>query len=419
MKVKTNFKKMFLVDSPPTNDNNENGLNDNAILNKFIESSEGDKSITINENNRDTILDEENRSDNNENRSDNNENKSQINNKNVDGINEISEVHNKFINNNKDENGSPSCENTPKDFSLKKHKNTSKDFNLKKCLDDCFNKSSINHENNKNIDYTNPNDEDNDTFMEVNDVYNDDNGDYSEGEDEKEFSLRLKNLRENNEDNEDNDISMQTDDDNEGYSAVIEGKDPLRSKNKKTLKSKKKKFFVRPHNNLILSKYKHQKYIPRRNLPVTTNKNLKRKFITREEILDGDKRKKYDDNKSIQYVKNETNKIESDISDMDYDSSIEDDNIDNEYSNNERSYSLRKYRRKNQRYQDYDLDYVENSLVCKLCDNEFKNEKALNNHIKTCRITSFSCSICGKNYKTRWGLQNHIMNMHSKKKKNS
>ena len=104
---------------------------------------------------------------------------------------------------------------------------------------------------------------------------------------------------------------------------------------------------------------------------------------------------------------------------MDYDSSIEDDNIDNEYSNNERSYSLRKYRRKNQRYQDYDLDYVENSLVCKLCDNEFKNEKALNNHIKTCRITSFSCSICGKNYKTRWGLQNHIMNMHSKKKKNS
>ena len=60
MKVKTNFKKMFLVDSPPTNDNNENGLNDNAILNKFIESSEGDKSITINENNRDTILDEEN-----------------------------------------------------------------------------------------------------------------------------------------------------------------------------------------------------------------------------------------------------------------------------------------------------------------------------------------------------------------------
>ena len=52
---------------------------------------------------------------------------------------------------------------------------------------------------------------------------------------------------------------------------------------------------------------------------------------------------------------------------------------------------------------------------CRNCEKEFENEKALDNHIKTCQITSFACSNCGKNYKTKWGLQSHLNNMHSRK----
>ena len=38
MKVKTNFKKMFLVDNLPTNNKTQNEFTENTILNKYIES---------------------------------------------------------------------------------------------------------------------------------------------------------------------------------------------------------------------------------------------------------------------------------------------------------------------------------------------------------------------------------------------
>ena len=80
---------------------------------------------------------------------------------------------------------------------------------------------------------------------------------------------------------------------------------------------------------------------------------------------------------------------------------------------NEKPYSLRKNRKKPKKYQ----DYVKNYLVCRNCENEFRNEKALENHIKTCKINSFACTFCGKNYKTKWGLQSHLNNMHYRKQK--
>ena len=89
MKVKTNFKKMFLVDNLPMN--NENAINDNNILNKFIESIEGDKSITINDNKKEDVLDEGNKVDNNE-------DNSQIINESVHDTNEINDEQYKFIN---------------------------------------------------------------------------------------------------------------------------------------------------------------------------------------------------------------------------------------------------------------------------------------------------------------------------------
>ena len=82
-------------------------------------------------------------------------------------------------------------------------------------------------------------------------------------------------------------------------------------------------------------------------------------------------------------------------------------------NDNDSPYNLRKNRRKNVKYQ----DYIKNDLVCRNCEKEFGNEKALDNHVKTCQITSFACSNCGKNYKTKWGLITHRKNMHSKIKR--
>ena len=102
----------------------------------------------------------------------------------------------------------------------------------------------------------------------------------------------------------------------------------------------------------------------------------------------------------------------SDNSDKDFESSIDDDEVEYEdIEENVKPYSLRQNRKKPRKYQ----DYIKSYLVCRNCEKEFRNEKALDNHTKTCKINSFACTICGKNYKTKWGLQSHLNNMHSRK----
>ena len=93
-------------------------------------------------------------------------------------------------------------------------------------------------------------------------------------------------------------------------------------------------------------------------------------------------------------------------------SSVEDDEMEyGDIEENVKPYSLRQNRKKPKKYQ----DYIKSYLVCRNCEKEFRNEKALDNHTKTCKINSFACTICGKNYKTKWGLQSHLNNMHSRK----
>ena len=398
MKVKTNFKKMYLVDSLPINNKNDVAVNDNTFLNKFIETNDTEKPTPIANNNGVEII---------------NDNKSKkIINESVDEkhieINDDSKENDK-INQNVDEND---IRNQVIDKNDNKEsllcETTTKDFNFKKCLDDCFQKSLINNKNENNDNINNYNDnnnnsnEDNDSFMEAD--HSNDNDNDNGGDDEKELLLRLQKIR----------------------------------KNKKNLKRIKKKSLFKPHTNFILTKYKQKKYIPKQNLKTYFNKriknnssrkgniNLKRKFIYSDDSDDSlieKKRMKYSHIKSIPLIKNESNESNniaevdySDISDRDMDSpidsSVEDDDIDIEYKDDEKPYSLRKNRKKNQRY----IDYIQNDLDCQNCGNEFKNQKALDAHVKTCKIFSFSCTICGKNYKTKWGLQSHLQNMHSKKK---
>ena len=447
MKVKTNFKKMYLVDSLPINNKNDVAVNDNTFLNKFIETNDTEKPTPIANNNGVEII---------------NDNKSKkIINESVDEkhieINDDSKENDK-INQNVDEND---IRNQVIDKNDNKEsllcETTTKDFNFKKCLDDCFQKSLINNKNENNDNINNYNDnnnnsnEDNDSFMEAD--HSNDNDNDNGGDDEKELLLRLQKIRKNknnyndnnNNSNEDNDSFMETDhtNDNDNDSGGDDEKELLLRlqkirKNKKNLKRIKKKSLFKPHTNFILKKYKQKKYIPKQNLKTYFNKriknnssrkgniNLKRKFIYSDDSDDSlieKKRMKYSHIKSIPLIKNESNESNniaevdySDISDRDMDSpidsSVEDDDIDIEYKDDEKPYSLRKNRKKNQRY----IDYIQNDLDCQNCGNEFKNQKALDAHVKTCKIFSFSCTICGKNYKTKWGLQSHLQNMHSKKK---
>ena len=451
MRVKTNFKKMFLVDSLPTNNKTPNDFNDNAILNNYIETQD-----INNEEIKNRILDD---GDKNEDKTSNqinnkgplnklideneaeNENDAEIENKKNtnDTTNQINdgEVENlKDTNNDSiiESNNSPSCKNTT-------------DFNLGKCLNDCFNKSSIKYYNknpayidNEKFNVLNDDDENGDSFMES----DDDDENENEG---KELLERLERLRNNEK--------------------ILKGKKrSLLDRSPKLRRIQRIRNNTRKLKNSILSKYKHQNYFPQKSLQSYMNKkvindakrndsirklhrNLKRKLLPDEEsYVEAKSRKVRPHNESEESdsdmnvdhsdsfdeatrIKTNANikaipllnediidngsNMNSDFSEnseKDFESNIEDDEIDFEdIEENEKPYSLRKNRKKPQKYQ----DYIKNYLVCKNCENEFRNEKALENHIKTCKINSFACTFCGKNYKTKWGLQSHLNNMHYQK----
>ena len=250
--------------------------------------------------------------------------------------------------------------------------------------------------------------------------------------------------------------------------------------NEKILKSKQKRLLDRPPKlkrlggirNLkgsILSKYKHQNYLPKRSLQSYINKKKiinkenrndsikklyripKRKLLPDEESFVEAKRRKiipplsneseeshsesdldfsgsFDEPKrintnanikAIPLLNNESVDNDSDMnlgysdnSDKDFEYSIDNDEVEYEdIKESVKPYSLRQNRKKPRKYQ----DYIKSYLVCRNCEKEFRNEKALDNHTKTCKINSFACTICGKNYKTKWGLQSHLNNMHSRK----
>ena len=445
MKVKTNFKKMFLVDNLPTNNKTQNEFTENTILNKYIESQNID-----NDDIRNKILDNDDKNENEENTENQNyedsskkitKNENDDENKDEnekDGVIENKEDTNddsNQINDKRENNDSASC------------KKPTKDFNLGKCLDDCFKKSSIKYdpkdlnETNHHLNIFNDSENDNE-LMEIDNE--DDNKDNEDENDERELLERLERIR----------------------------------NNEKILKSKQKRLHDRPSKlkklgrirNLkgsILSKYKHQNYLPKRSLQSYINKKIinkenrndsikklnripKRKLLSDEESFVEAKRRKvipplsnesedshseinldysdsFDEPKRIKTDANikaipllyndddddsDMNLDYSDNSDKDFESSIEDDDMEFEdIEENVKPYSLRQNRKKPRKYQ----DYIKSYLVCRNCEKEFRNEKALDNHTKTCKINSFACTICGKNYKTKWGLKSHLNNMHSRK----
>ena len=448
MKVKTNFKKMFLVDNFPINNKTQNEFNENTILNKYIESQNID-----NDDIRNKILDNENQNENEENT------ENQINyedsSKKITKNDENKDENEKdgVIENKEDTNDSNEKNDITENNDSASCKKPTKDFNLGKCLDDCFKKSSIKYDqknlnetnHNLNIFNDNENDNENDTaLMEIDNEY--DNNDNEYDNDERELLERLERIR----------------------------------NNEKILKSKQKRLLDRPPKlkrlggirNLkgsILSKYKHQNYLPKRSLQSYINKKKiinkenrndsikklyripKRKLLPDEESFVEAKRRKiipplsneseesqsesdldfsgnFDEPKrintnanikAIPLLNNESVDNDSDMnldysdnSDKDFESSIDDDEVEYEdIEENVKPYSLRQNRKKPRKYQ----DYIKSYLVCRNCEKEFRNEKALDNHTKTCKINSFACTICGKNYKTKWGLQSHLNNMHSRK----
>ena len=132
---------------------------------------------------------------------------------------------------------------------------------------------------------------------------------------------------------------------------------------------------------------------------IKTNANIKAIPLLNNESVDND---------------SDMNLDYSDNSDKDFESSIDDDEVEYEdIEENVKPYSLRQNRKKPRKYQ----DYIKSYLVCRNCEKEFRNEKALNNHTTTCKINSFACTICGKNYKTKWGLKSHLNNMHYRRQK--
>ena len=444
MKVKTNFKKMFLVDNFPINNKTQNEFNENTILNKYIESQNID-----NDDIRNKILDNENQNENEENT------ENQINyedsSKKITKNDENKDENEKdgVIENKEDTNDSNEKNDITENNDSASCKKPTKDFNLGKCLDDCFKKSSIKYdqknlnETNHNLNIFNDNENDN-ALMEIDNEY--DNNDNEDDNDERELLERLERIR----------------------------------NNEKILKSKQKRLLDRPPKlkrlggirNLkgsILSKYKHQNYLPKRSLQSYINKKKiinkenrndsikklnripKRKLLPDEESFVEAKRRKiipplsneseeshsesdldfsgsFDEPKrintnanikAIPLLNNESVDNDSDMnldysdnSDKDFESSIDDDEVEYEdIEENVKPYSLRQNRKKPRKYQ----DYIKSYLVCRNCEKEFRNEKALDNHTKTCKINSFACTICGKNYKTKWGLQSHLNNMHSRK----
>ena len=251
MKVKTNFKKMFLVDNFPINNKTQNEFNENTILNKYIESQNID-----NDDIRNKILDNENQNENEENT------ENQINyedsSKKITKNDENKDENEKdgVIENKEDTNDSNEKNDITENNDSASCKKPTKDFNLGKWLDDCFKKSSIKYDqknlnetnHNLNIFNDNENDNENDTaLMEIDNEY--DNNDNEYDNDERELLERLERIR----------------------------------NNEKILKSKQKRLLDRPPKlkrlggirNLkgsILSKYKHQNYLPKRSLQSYINK---------------------------------------------------------------------------------------------------------------------------------------------------
>ena len=443
MKVKTNFKKMFLVDNFPINNKTQNEFNENTILNKYIESQNID-----NDDIRNKILDNENQNENEENT------ENQINyedsSKKITKNDENKDENEKdgVIENKEDTNDSNEKNDITENNDSASCKKPTKDFNLGKCLDDCFKKSSIKYdqknlnETNHNLNIFNDNENDN-ALMEIDNEY--DNNDNEDDNDERELLERLERIRNNEK--------------------------ILKSKQKRLLDRPKLKRLGRMRNlkGSILSKYKHQNYLPKRSLQSYINKKKiinkenrndsikklyripKRKLLPDEESFVEAKRRKvipplsneseeshsesdldfsgsFDEPKrintnanikAIPLLNNESVDNDSDMnldysdnSDKDFESSIDDDEVEYEdIEENVKPYSLRQNRKKPRKYQ----DYIKSYLVCRNCEKEFRNEKALDNHTKTCKINSFACTICGKNYKTKWGLQSHLNNMHSRK----
>ena len=462
MKVKTNFKKMFLVDNLSGEMKDETALNDNTILNRYIETKDVEN-VSINKNNRDEVIDNEINILNDTKYGDNykkivdsekEKDVDEIENMDNDEQNEIIKMDEGIKNPN--HNKSISEENNDTPLTTKKAKN----FNLAKCIDGCFKASALNYDKglnntdniNKNKDEIKINygrdDENADSIME--DDYEDDIDDEKE---EKKLLSRLQKIRNDNDDETidsimDNNYDDDIDDENE-EEKLLSRLQKIRE-DKKILSKKKKRLYLPSSSSSskysILSKYKQKKYPQKHNFLAYLNrkrnirndrdkrikhkqKNFKRKASIDEESFDEPEAKRKKENELIRAITlNENVSDDNSIleEDEELNESYSDDDPNNLESSNENEsemdfednisdspYNLRKNRRKNVKYQ----DYIKNDLVCRNCEKEFENEKALDNHIKTCQITSFACSNCGKNYKTKWGLITHRKNMHSKMKR--
>ena len=462
MKVKTNFKKMFLVDNLSGEMKDETALNDNTILNRYIETKDVEN-VSINKNNRDEVIDNEINILNDTKYGDNYKKiVDSEKEKDVDGIENMdNDEQNEIIKmdegiKNPNHNKSISEENNDTPLTTKKAKN----FNLAKCIDGCFKASALNYDKglnntdniNKNKDEIKINygrdDENADSIME--DDYEDDIDDEKE---EKKLLSRLQKIRNDNDDETidsimDNNYDDDIDDENE-EEKLLSRLQKIRE-DKKILSKKKKRLYLPSSSSSskysILSKYKQKKYPQKHNFLAYLNrkrnirndrdkrikhkqKNFKRKASIDEESFDEPEAKRKKENELIRAITlNENVSDDNSIleEDEELNESYSDDDPNNLESSNENEsemdfednisdspYNLRKNRRKNVKYQ----DYIKNDLVCRNCEKEFGNEKALDNHVKTCQITSFACSNCGKNYKTKWGLITHRKNMHSKIKR--
>ena len=279
MKVKTNFKKMFLVDNLSGEMKDETALNDNTILNRYIETKDVEN-VSINKNNRDEVIDDEINILNNTKYEDNNKKiVDSEKEKDVDGIenmdndeqNEIIKMDEGIKNpNHHNHNKSISDENNDTPLTTKIAKN----FNLAKCIDGCFKASALNYDKglnntdniNKNKDEIKINygrdDENADSIME--DDYEDDIDDEKE---EKKLLSRLQKIRNDNDDETidsimDNNYDDDIDDENE-EEKLLSRLQKIRE-DKKILSKKKKRLYLPSSSSSskysILSKYKQKKY---------------------------------------------------------------------------------------------------------------------------------------------------------------
>ena len=147
---------MFLVDNLSGEMKDETALNDNTILNRYIETKDVEN-VPINKNNRDEVIDDEINILNNTKYEDNNKkivdsekekDVDEIENMDNDEQNEIIKMDEGIKNPN--HNKSISEENNDTPLTTKKAKN----FNLAKCIDGCFKASALNYDNDLIIQIT-------------------------------------------------------------------------------------------------------------------------------------------------------------------------------------------------------------------------------------------------------------------------